>query len=58
MRSTWRTAVPSWLVDDIEILSFTDPNPLKGTDHQHVGFNDWDVPVCFDNLKITPLGAR
>jgi hypothetical protein len=45
-----------WLVDDIEILSYADPNPLKGEGHQHVGFNDWDVPVCFDNLKITPLG--
>jgi hypothetical protein len=46
-----------WLVDDIEIISFTDPNPLKGDGHEHLGFNDWEVPVCFDNLKITPLGG-
>jgi hypothetical protein len=45
-----------WLVDDIEILSLSDPKPLKGEGHAHLGFNDWDVRVCFDNLKITPLG--
>jgi hypothetical protein len=44
-----------WSVDDIEILSFSDPNPLKGKGHDHFGFNDWEVPLCFDNLKITPL---
>jgi hypothetical protein len=44
-----------WYVDDIEIFSFSDPNPLKGAGHEYLGFNDWDVPVCFDNLKITPL---
>jgi hypothetical protein len=46
-----------WLVDDIEILSFTDPKPLKGAGHDHIGFNDWEVPVCFDNLVITPVGG-
>jgi hypothetical protein len=45
-----------WFVDDIEILSFTDPNPLKGPGHEHFGFNNWEVPLCFDNLKIAPLG--
>jgi hypothetical protein len=44
-----------WLVDDIDVLTFADPEPLKGKDHEHLGFNDWEVPVCFDNLKITPL---
>lgn len=44
-----------WYVDDIEILSFSDKEPLKGAGHEHLGFNDWDVPACFDNLKITPL---
>lgn len=46
-----------WYVDDIEVLSFADPNPLKGEGHEHLGFNDWEIPVCFDNLKITPLGG-
>jgi hypothetical protein len=44
-----------WLVDDIELFSFNDPKPLKGEGHEHLGFNDWEVPVCFDNLKITAL---
>ena len=44
-----------WFVDDIEILSYSDKEPLKGAGHEHLGFNDWEVPVCFDNLKITPL---
>ncbi len=46
-----------WLVDDIEIISFSDAAPLAGAGHEHMGFNDWDVPVCFDNLQITPLGG-
>lgn len=46
-----------WFVDDIEIIAFTDPNPLKGEDHQHLGFNDWDVQVCFDNLQIFALSG-
>jgi hypothetical protein len=44
-----------WSVDDLEILTFDDPNPLFGPGHDHFGFNDWDVPVCFDNLVVTPL---
>lgn len=44
-----------WFVDDLEILSFTDPSPLSGPGHDHFGFNDWEVPVCFDNLVVTPL---
>lgn len=44
-----------WSVDDTVILTFSDPEPLKGTGHEHFGYNDWDVRVCFDNLKITPL---
>lgn len=44
-----------WFVDDIEILSFTDGSPLAGPGHDHFGFNDWETPVCFDNLDILPL---
>lgn len=44
-----------WLVDDIEIISFTDKEPLKGDGHDHLGFNDWEAMVCFDNLQITAL---
>jgi hypothetical protein len=42
-------------VDDVEILSFTDPLPLQGTGHDHFAFNDWDTPVCFDHLVVEPL---
>jgi hypothetical protein len=44
-----------YFVDDIEILSLKDPNPLMGEGHDHFGFNDWQVAACFDNLTITPL---
>ncbi len=46
-----------WYVDDIEIHSLADPKPLGGPGHDHFAFNDWQVPVCFDNLVITPLGG-
>lgn len=46
-----------WLVDDIEIAALSDPEPLAGEGHDHFGFNDWEVPVCFDRLVITPLGS-
>ncbi len=45
----------SWSVDDVLLFRFADPNPLTGPGHDHFGFNDWDVPVCFDNVKIMPL---
>ena len=44
-----------YFVDDIEILTLADPHPLLGEGHEHFGFNDWQVPACFDNLTITPL---
>ena len=44
-----------WLVDDIELFSFSDPRPLRGTGHEHFAFNNWEVRLCFDNLVITPL---
>jgi hypothetical protein len=52
-RSDGRT-VRFW-VDDVELLSFTDPLPLQGTGHDHFAFNDWETPVCFDRLVVEPL---
>jgi hypothetical protein len=46
-----------WWVDGNEMLSWTDPMPLTGPGHDHFGFNDWDVKVCFDNVKVVPLPA-
>jgi hypothetical protein len=42
-------------VDDLEYLTFPDAAPLTGAGHDHFGFNEWQVKVCFDNVKITPL---
>ena len=44
-----------WFVDNTEMLSFNDTQPLSGAGHDHFGFNDWDAKVCFDNVRITPL---
>jgi hypothetical protein len=44
-----------WSVDGVEILTYPDSQPLRGVGHEHFGFNDWQVRVCFDNLRVTPL---
>jgi len=44
-----------WWVDNNEMLTWNDPQPLAGVGHDHFGFNDWDVKVCFDNVKVVPL---
>lgn len=44
-----------WFIDNTEMLSWADPQPLAGEGHDHFGFNEWEVKVCFDNVKITPL---
>jgi hypothetical protein len=44
-----------WWVDGNEMLSYPDSAPLAGPGHEHFGFNDWEVKVCFDNVRITPL---
>jgi len=45
----------TWSVNGQDYFELTDPDPLAGPGHEHLGFNDWDAPVCFDNLKVTPL---
>ena len=42
-------------VDDVEMLSFSDPLPLAAGGHDHFAFNDWENPVCFDHLVVEPL---
>jgi hypothetical protein len=44
-----------WSVNGIDYISWTDAAPLAGQGHDHFGFNEWDVKVCFDNVKVTPL---
>lgn len=44
-----------WSVNGLDYLTYDDPSPLLGMGHDHFGFNDWEVKVCFDNVKVTPL---
>jgi hypothetical protein len=45
-----------WLVDGAPFLHADDPAPLCGPGRAHFAFNDWSVPVVFDDLAITALG--
>lgn len=42
-------------VNEVLYFEMWDEEPLEGPGHEYFGFNDWDAPVCFDNLKVTPL---
>ena len=44
-----------WRIDGAPFLEMDDPAPLAGEGHDHFAFNDWDAPVCFDDLEVTPL---
>jgi len=46
-----------WFVDGVALFGFSDPEPLHGEGHEYFAFNDWETPVCFDNLRIEPLGG-
>lgn len=45
----------SWEVDGKPFLTLSDPAQLEGPLHQYFAFGDWEAPVHFDNLRITPL---
>jgi hypothetical protein len=42
-------------IDGRKIASMTDPEPLSGPGHDHFGFNNWQAPLTFDNLRVNPL---
>ncbi|HET9956424.1 MAG TPA: hypothetical protein VFQ61_18070 [Polyangiaceae bacterium] len=42
-------------IDGLELLSLVDDQPLSGQGHEYFAFNNWETPVCFDNLKLQPL---
>lgn len=46
-----------WSVNGLDMLSWTDDAPLAGPGHDHFGFNNWEVKVCFDNVKVTPISS-
>jgi hypothetical protein len=52
-RSDGRTV--RWWVDGNEMSAYSDTAPLTGVGHDHFGFNDWEVKVCFDSVRIVPL---
>ena len=41
-----------WYVDQKLFLVFDDSNPIEG---RYFGFNNWEAPVLFDNLRIYDL---
>lgn len=45
-----------WFIDGRPFFSYDDKNPLQGPKHAYFAFNDWDVPLQFDNLKVYDLG--
>jgi len=47
----------TWWVDAEKILQLQDQQPLVGPGHDHFAFNAWLARVCFDNLKVVPLGG-
>lgn len=55
MKIERRGATISAWVDGQELVSMTDPEPLRGPGHDHFGFNNWQAPLTFDNLRIRPL---
>jgi len=44
-----------WLVNGAEMAKLSDTAPLAGAGHDHLGFNNWEVHACFDDLMIVPL---
>ena len=55
-RSSGPTARPcAGSSNGLECSATTDPSPSRASGHDHFGFNDWEVKVCFDNVKVTPL---
>jgi hypothetical protein len=46
-----------WSVNGSPFLTYEDPEPLRGNGHQYFGFNNWQTPLRFDNLKIWDLGG-
>ena len=48
----------AWWVDGEPIHEIEDSEPLVGPGHDHLAFNVWSAPVCFDNLVVTPLQEK
>lgn len=44
-----------WSINGVEMTKLNDSAPLFGPGHEHLGFNNWEVRACFDDLNIIPL---
>jgi len=44
-----------WSVNGSEMARLNDAVPLIGPGHEYLGFNNWEVHACFDDLTIVPL---
>lgn len=44
-----------WSIDGEPFLTYDDPEPLTGDGHQYFGFNDWESPVRFDDVRVWDL---
>lgn len=42
-------------VDGTLLVEMNDRNPLEGRGHDHFAFNNWTVPLAFDNFCVEPL---
>ena len=51
---TRRGGAIDWAIDGRPFLSWTDPEPLAGSGHEYMAFNNWESNVTFDNLTIRP----
>jgi len=46
--------ITAW-VDGQKLMSMTDAEPLMGPGRDHFGFNNWQAPLTFDNVRVKPL---
>lgn len=44
-----------WFINGELALELDDPAPLQGPGHRFFGFNNWQTPVHFDNLRVKAL---
>ena len=42
----------SWYLDGALVMTYPDPKPIDG---RYFGFNNWETPVFYDNLKVYAL---
>ncbi|MHC4871463.1 MAG: protein kinase domain-containing protein [Planctomycetota bacterium] len=46
----------SMIVNDEEVFSVEDPNPLEGAERSGIGIYSWGSDIWYDNIKIYTLG--